>query len=124
MNINIKPDCGNSPKMAFIKKLNIAYAEADVETIMSMVTEDIVLDIVGDHEVVGYANFREIMETIKDHPTKEFTVESIITHGREGAAIGSLKLKDGRSLSYADHYIFSNAKAEKIKSIKSFVILR
>jgi hypothetical protein len=54
--------------------------------------------------------------------TRELTINEIITHGKSAAVCGEVSVKDGRTFSFADFYLFSGAKADLIKSITSYVI--
>ncbi len=44
-NIVSSENCGNSPKMVFLKEFNIAFAKGNMEFIAKIVTDDIVRNI-------------------------------------------------------------------------------
>lgn len=117
-----KPNCGNSPKMEFIKEFNIAYANGDVEFINASVTEDIVLNIIGDKKIEGKENFIQELEKMQSQKIGELVIEQILSHGKEGAANGIIELSDGRKYAFADFYVFQGAKGKKIKTITSYII--
>ena len=50
-------NCGNSPKMEFIKQFNIAFAKGDVAFLTENVTEDIVWIMIGDQKIEGIKAF-------------------------------------------------------------------
>jgi hypothetical protein len=52
----------------------------------------------------------------------ELIIERILTHGKEGAVSGVIKLEDGRTFEFADFYEFNVAKDTKVRSITSYVI--
>lgn len=116
------PNCGNSPKMEFIKQFNIAFAKGDMDFIRESVTDDIVLSLVGDKKIVGIKSFTEELEKMKTMKVKELKIEQILSHGKEGAANGILKMQDGKSYAFADFYAFQGAKNVKIKMLTSYVI--
>lgn len=60
--INVKADCGNSPKMAFLKEFNIAVAEQDRKFLMESVSDTIIWDIVGDKKIEGKEDFAKELE--------------------------------------------------------------
>lgn len=120
--INSSPDCGNSPKMEFIKKFNIAFAEGDVKFLTESVTDEIVWNMIGDKEIEGKAKFAELLEEMKAETASELTLLQILSHGKEGAANGIIKMKNGKKIAFSDFYQFKNTKGEKINSITSYAI--
>ncbi|MBO6792348.1 MAG: nuclear transport factor 2 family protein [Balneolaceae bacterium] len=116
------PDCGNSPKMEFLKAFNIAFAKGDVEFITQSVSDDIVWDIIGDKKIVGKERFTEELERMKNVQTSELIIHQVLSHGKEGAVNGIMKMLDGRQYAFSDFYRFTGAKGAKIKSITSYVI--
>jgi len=120
--INVKADCGNSPKMAFLKELNIAFAELNRKFLMESVSDEIIWDIVGDKKIEGKENFAKELEKIKTKRTAELTLLQILSHGKEGAANGLIKIEDGEKYAFSNFYKFIGAKGAKIKSITTYLI--
>ncbi len=116
------PNCKNSPKMELIKKFNIAYAKSDIEFIIGSVTDDIVWDIVGESKIEGKAKFTEELKNMQVCKINELTLDQILSHGKEGAVNGVMKLENGKTYAFADFYRFSGAKDTKIQSLTSYVI--
>ncbi|PIE47440.1 MAG: DNA-binding protein [Gammaproteobacteria bacterium] len=121
--ITSNPDCGNSPKMEFLKKFNIAFATGDIEFMIDSVSDDIVWEIIGDRKIEGKEKFTQYLEEIKSIETDELVIDHILSHGKEeGAASGIMKTKGGKKYAFADFYTFSGAKGATIKSFTSYVI--
>ncbi|MCX7745270.1 MAG: nuclear transport factor 2 family protein [Clostridia bacterium] len=120
--VTIGEDCGNSSKKTFLKQLNIAFAENDTAFIINSVSEDISWNIIGDKHIQGKKDFVEALEQMKNYIMNELTISSIITHGREGAVNGLIKMEDGRKYAFCDVYEFSGAKGSCVKSMISYVI--
>ena len=116
------PNCGNSPKMEFLKGLNIAFANGNSEFVIESVTDDIVWDIIGDRKIEGKEKYVEELEKMKSQQATELIIHQILSHGKEGAANGIMKMKDGKTYAFADLYVFKSTKGEKIKSITSYSI--
>lgn len=116
------PNCGNSPKMEFLKQFNIAFAKGDVAFLTESVTEDIVWNIIGDKKIEGTANFTEALEQMKSEKVAELTLEQILSHGKEGAANGIMKMQNGESFAFGDFYVFHNTKGTKLKKITSYCL--
>lgn len=118
--INVRADCGNSPKMAFLKEFNIAVAEQDRKFLMESVSDTIIWDIVGDKKIEGKENFAKELEKIKK--IAELTLLQILSHGKEGSANGLIKQQDGEEYAFSNFYKFIGAKGSLIKSITTYLI--
>lgn len=120
--ITSSPNCGNSPKMAFIKEFNIAFAKADIEFLVKNVTEDIVWNIIGDKKIIGKKDFADELNKMKSQKTSELLLDQILSHGKEGAVNGIITMQNGKKYAFSDFYQFNNAKGTMIKSITSYAI--
>ncbi len=120
--ITSNPNCGNSPKMEFIKQFNIAFAKGNVEFLNESVTDEIVWNIIGDKKIMGKENFMEELEKMKTEKTNELILDQILSHGKEGAANGIMKMQNGKKYAFSDFYKFYNTKGAKVKSITSYAI--
>lgn len=120
--ITLTIDCGNAPKKEFIKKINIAFAKGNSDFLLESVTDGIVWNIIGDKKIEGKEKLREELKDMKAQKASELILDRILTHGKEGAASGSVKMQNGKNYAFSDFYEFNGAKATKLKSITSFVI--
>ena len=116
------PNCGNSPKMEFLKQFEIAFAEGRVDFLIESVTDDIVWDIIGDRKIEGKGEFVRELEKRKEEKTTELLLHQILSHGKEGAANGILTLQNGNKYAFSDFYQFSSAKGTKVKLITSYIL--
>ena len=116
------PNCGNSPKMEFLKDFNIAFAKGNVEFLIESVTDEIVWNIIGDKKIVGKENYVEELEKMKSEKTTELIIDQILSHGKEGAANGIMKMKNGKKYAFSDFYVFRKNKSTDLKSITSYVV--
>ena len=120
--VTVSADCGNSPKKLFLKQLTIAFAEGDMAFVTENVGDDISWDMTGDKHVQGKGAFIEALEQGKKSKVVELVIDKIITHGKEGAVNGEIKMVDGQEYGFCDVYEFRGAKGASIKSIQSYVI--
>ena len=120
--ITSSPNCGNSPKMEFLKEFNIAFAEGNVKFLTESVTDEIIWNIIGDRKIEGRENFVAELEKMKEHKTTELILDQILSHGKEGAVSGIIKNQNGKKYAFSDFYIFNNTKGKKLKSITSYLI--
>ncbi|MGG6230459.1 nuclear transport factor 2 family protein [Tenacibaculum sp. SDUM215027] len=116
------PNCGNSPKMTLLKEFNIAFANGNMEFLTENVTDDIVWSIVGDRKIEGKKEFIEELKKIKEKEVTELTLKQILSHGKEGAVNGTIKMQNGKKHAFSNFYFFKGAKGAKIKLITSYII--
>lgn len=119
--ITVNEDCGNSPRKAFLKDFNIAFAGGDLDFLMEHVAEDVVWEMHGDRVIRGKADMRAFLEEAKDHSMKQLSLDKIITHGRDAAASGCFTM-NGKEYAFCDIYGFAGAKGTTLNTISSFVI--
>lgn len=115
-------DCGNSPKMEFLKEFNIAFAKGDVEFLTQHVTDDFIWEMIGKSNVEGKEKFKEALLLMMEYQTSELRFEHILSHGKFGAVHGKMKMKSGEQYAFADFYNFATAKGDKVKKLTSLVI--
>ncbi|MEO1253313.1 MAG: nuclear transport factor 2 family protein, partial [Bacteroidota bacterium] len=119
--ITVTPDCGNAPRKEFLKNLNIAFATGDADFIIEHVSEDIKWNIYGDKHINGKEDFTKEMNIMKDYTADEVVIHSIITHGREAALNGEMKMGE-KTYAFCDVYRFTNTKNDMIKQMDSYVL--
>ncbi|WP_421809838.1 nuclear transport factor 2 family protein [Flagellimonas sp.] len=117
-----KPNCGNSPKMAFLKEFNSAFVKANVKFLLNNVTDDIVWTIVGNGKIEGKEQFADALEQMTTENISELFLDQILSHGKEGAVRGTMVTRNGKQYAFSDFYEFKRAKGEKIKTMTSYVI--
>lgn len=120
--ITSAPDCGNAPKKEFLKQMNIAFANGNSEFLAESITDKIVWVIIGRKKIEGKEKFKEELEKMKAEKVSELTLARILTHGKEGAVSGIMKMQNGKQYAFSDFYEFSGAKGTKVKEITSYVI--
>ncbi len=116
------PNCGNSPKMEFLKQFNIAFVEGNVAFLTENVTDDIVWNMIGNKKLEGIKAFTEELEKMQPVKASELILNQILSHGKEGAANGVMTMENGKQYAFSDFYIFQSAKGEKLKGITSYCI--
>lgn len=122
LNIICAEDCGNAPKKEFLKKLNIALANHDVEFILENLTDDIVWNIIGDKVIQGKEQVVESLNQFYRNLT-EMTISSIITHGYDGATNGTLSFGNRNQHAFCSVYKFNSSRNHaQVKEITSYLI--
>lgn len=113
----------------FVEKINEAFTTGDYDFLAENSADDIVWTMVGDQEVRGRDNFVQFMKDMSAPglpSVSEMNVTSVITHGRQAACEGTMKMTFGdgtvKTYGFCDVYGMSGFKNAKIKSITSYVI--
>ena len=118
--ITINADCGDAPK-TLLRDLNIAFARADVEAILALMSDDVVWRMVGAGVSEGKDAVRQTLEAMADVVASELVIDSIITDEIGGAVSGEIRLEGGRAYAFCDVVQFTSA-GDKIKSMTSYAI--
>lgn len=121
--INIYEDCGNAPKKLFLKDFIIAIVKNDNAFLTRNTTDDINWNIVGVQPIDKKQDVLNAFQRTRSDQVKEFTVNTIVTHGYNGVVEGLLKFKDGRTIAFCDVYLFrASTNNAPIKSITTYAI--
>lgn len=120
--ISVAEDCGNAPKKEYVREFNVAFAEADVEKILDMFSDEAEWDMVGNTTYRGKNEIREALQTAKLQKAEELQIDNILSHGNRCSANGTLVFKDV-SIYFSDVYVFSShAVGARIKKLISYAI--
>jgi len=119
--ISINPNLENVPKKEFLKDFNIAFATGKADFIIENVSDDIYWMVYGDKEISGKEQFIKEINIMKDYTADEVTIHSIITHGKEAALNGEMKMGT-KSYAFCDVYHFTSASSNTIKEMRSYVL--
>lgn len=115
-------NCGNSPKMTFLKEFNIAFVKGNLEFLIENVMDEIVWNIIGEKIIEGKVMFTEELEKMKSEKATELIIDQILSHGKVGASNGIMKMQNGKKYAFSDFYVFKNTTSTNLKSITSYVI--
>lgn len=120
--ITLKTDCGHSPKREFLKDFNVAFGKGNTKFLTDNVTDDIVWKMVGDKTIEGKEAFSKAIHKMADQKVAECVIEKVVTHGKEGAVNGIIKMEKGKEYAFSDFYEFKNTKSTDLRTITSYVI--
>lgn len=110
MKWQILEDCGNSPKNKMLVDWIVAIVEKQES--LSFITDDSQITFQGEEHLLKDFKVPGEMESI--------SLEKSITHGRDGAVLGSAVHKQ-KTFPFALFFEFSLGKQPKIKTIKCVV---
>lgn len=120
--ITLKTDCGHSPKRKFLKEFNVAFGIGNTKFLTDNVSDDIVWTMVGDKTIEGKEAFSKAIHKMAEQKVAECVIEKVITHGKEGAVNGLMKMENGKEYAFSDFYEFKNTKSTDVSMITSYLI--
>lgn len=105
-----------------LRRFNEAFANNDIETVLSLVTDDVRWEMAGDVPVMGKTDMEAALREAADGEPMQLTIHHIITHGRSAAVNGELQDSDGARFGFCDVYDLSGLRNPKIKKLTSYVV--
>ncbi|WP_417407985.1 hypothetical protein [Hoeflea sp.] len=110
-------DCGNSPKNTFVQKIAIALESGEAK--LENFSEDVIWERSAEVQVTGRS---ALAKALAAQPTPAvITVDHAISHGKAGAASGEVTLANGEGRRFSHVLDFTNAKANCVSRIRSYV---
>lgn len=94
MKITYPEHCGNSPKKILLINIYKAITNYDDSFILNNLSDDIILNIIGDREIVGKENIISTINVFIEKGLSEIKINDAITHGNTAAVHGSVFFKD------------------------------
>jgi len=115
-------NCGNSPRVAWLKDFNLAFIEGDIERTLGFVAEDVVWELVGEGTIRGRDGMRAWLESMFGKRARRAEFEHFITHGKVAAVNGSYEMESGSRFRFSDIYEFAgNRNDSPIVNYTSYV---
>ncbi|WP_099222643.1 nuclear transport factor 2 family protein [Listeria costaricensis] len=117
-------DCENAPKKGIMRDYLIASGAVDRKRLTELLTADFIWRVPGEFEMAGRERFIEELERNKE-TVSSLVIDSIVSHGKEGVAHGTMTTTQGMHVYFADFFRFENHKKEaRIQSITSYVLIQ
>ena len=112
--------CGNSPKNLLVQSLAIAIEKCDRTVLSRCVADDLSWALPGRKTLEGRAAALAHLRTYRPTPPLRISVRRAFSHGRGGAADGSVVLSSGMTLGFCHVVEFSSVKGDKISSVCTY----
>lgn len=110
----------------FLRKVNRAYAEGNIDFLLDHISEDLCWVIVGEKDIAGKSEFKEVIQQMQEMPSMEIKVENIITNDHygivEGVVVSRNRLGQKKHFGFCDIYKIHEGTHFMISEIKSYVI--
>ena len=116
MRIQGSRDCGNSPKNRFVQDFAIAIESGD--PVPDSVSETIVWEGVSQEPITGSAAFAAALK--RRRAPQGITIEHAISHGKVGAACGTVLGANGEERRFAHVFEFTNTKANCVAVVRTY----
>ncbi len=120
--VQINEDCSYSPRKEFIRDLNVAFAEGDVDFIKQHVSEDIRWEFVGSWVKNGKDEFFEELERVKNSSVQKLYLDCIIAYEDRASCNGIIYMENGNQYSFANVFRFRSADSNRVSGITSYMI--
>ncbi|GAA2042989.1 nuclear transport factor 2 family protein [Yaniella flava] len=119
--VDIPENCGNAPRKIVIRDFLIALYSRAADAVIATLQDDIQWQLVGSRTLSTAADVRQWLGA--EEPVNELKLHTIITHGTDCGADGTIRHPDG-SQSHFNHVIVfaGHGKNAKIKEIRSYII--
>lgn len=111
-----------STKEQFLRDLNNAFANNDIDYISKFVADDIQWTIKGENTIMGKDNFTNALEEMKSDEPYKLSIDDIIIHKNKGIVEGSMSSPDGKTYAFCDIYVFVDTDVPMINKMTSYVI--
>lgn len=112
--------CGNSPKSLLAQALAIAIEKRDAVALKRCIAEEVEWIYPGEAPAMGKASAALLVSSAQADKPIEIEVEYAISHGKVGAASGTVKRQSGTRQRFCHVVEFASAKGERIAKITSF----
>ena len=122
LTLSIPLNCDNAPKKRVIRDFNIAFARGEVAAILDFLAEEVEWDIVGNKVLQGRPAVAAELHNMSAIEIQNLSLDMILTHGKFGAAVGSLTTVHGEVFRFSDTYEFVSAGKHTIQRFISFAI--
>jgi hypothetical protein len=113
-------------KEKFLREVNNAYENVDEQFFMERITDDINWEIVGEKDISGKAEFKEVLDRMKEMPPVEIEVQNVFfdnLHGIvRGVVVSRNRLGQKKHFGFCDIYKFAEGEKLRISGITSYVI--
>lgn len=120
--ITVETDCGNAPRKEFLKQFHIAIANGDLNFVANNTMDTIQWELVGKQVISNKEDFEKGIVESPLWDVKKLVIDTIITHGNEASATGSVVTEDDLEFAFSKVYVFKGFKGTLLKSIRTYLI--
>ena len=112
--------CGNSPKNLLVQSLAVAIEMVDQTGFAACVSDEVCWLHPGRPIIKGASGASSQLRSQQSRVPAEIEVEHAISHGRAGAANGTVIFASGEKVRFCHFIEFTSIKGDRIGKISSF----
>jgi len=121
--IMVHERCDNAPKKAFLRDFVIAAAKGDAQEIDDKITNDVRWNVLGRCSWDGRQQVLAELQNFGDSTLTELVINTVVTHGYDGAVDGLLTFADGGTRSFCHIFTFrASTNNSPIKAIRTYEV--
>ena len=106
-----------------IREVNHFFSENDRESILSLFSDEITYEVVGETHITGKPDMADYLDKMtSDQQPYTIEVTNIIIDGNQAVAEGSINAADGATFAFCDVYGFTDHGEIIIHSIRSYIV--
>ena len=121
--ITVHERCDNAPKKAFLRDFVIAAVNGDAAQIDEKITDDVRWNVLGRCSWEGRQQVLAQLQDFGGSSLSELVINTVVTHGYDGAVDGLLTFTDGGSRSFCHIFTFrSSTNNSPIKAIRTYEV--
>lgn len=110
-------------KERFLRNMNKAFANNDVNYLTKCVTDNIQWNIIGEDTIWGKTDFIKALKEMGDEEYLfDLEIDNLIIHQNKAVVEGSMISRGGKTYAFCDIYTFANSDKPIIEEISSYVI--
>ncbi len=114
-------------KENYIREINKAFEESNIEFLLGCVTEDIKWDVIGERIIYGTEDFQYFLHKMENAGAMKIKINEIISKGNKSFVEGLVELnhEPGKKKTYAfcDVYVFDENESDKINELRTYITL-
>lgn len=119
--VHVPDGCGNAPRKIVLRDFLIALYQRDIHAVVAALKDDIRWELIGSEILTGIDDVRNWL--MSQPPVVELTINTVITHGTDCGADGSIVFQDGTTTGYSHLILFAgHSKTAQIKEIRSYFV--
>lgn len=120
--VTVKGNIDNDSKKVFLKKVNEAFSNMDMNALSEYLHDDIDWHMAGAESMSGKQAMIDEITKMADYAVVEMNIANIIVEGNTGAVNGEVNIKTGQKFQFCDVYELTGEEMPKVKTINSYMV--
>ncbi|UII20756.1 nuclear transport factor 2 family protein [Fulvivirga ligni] len=113
-------------KVKLIRTYNECFITNDFDKILSLVTDDVEWEVIGDRHLKGKEKMKEFLYSMPTDMESSLKLDHILTHGYEATCNGKVSYVNSKGekgeVHFCDVFTFKGLKDPRISKMTSYII--